>query len=42
MVIEVVTLLSYTVDHIEGSLQDCSNSNALALEFPQSYTEPLM
>ena len=29
-------------DHFDGLVQDCSNSNALAMELWQSCTEPLI
>ena len=29
-------------EHVDGLVQDCSNSSANALELLRSYTEPLM
>ena len=30
------------IDHVDGLVQDCSNSSANALELLQSYTKPSM
>ena len=30
------------LEHIDGLVQDCGNSSALAMELPQSCTKPLI
>ena len=39
---QLVICITYGVDHIEGLVQDCSNSSALAMQLLQYFTKPLI